>query len=110
MRLLVLVPLLWGTLVSSGQAFDSLTEGTVKTLYVSSKITSTPFERRLLASARDDAASFVASAGRIRTARLEAALRGLRAREGLAARDDLQLARTLLSSVCSPKECCSCVP
>lgn len=54
-------------------------------------------DKQILA-ARDDAAGFVASDGRIRSARLEAALLQLRAR-GDAARDasDMELARAILA-------------
>jgi uncharacterized protein (TIGR02448 family) len=48
--------------------------------------------------ARDDAASFVASEGRIRGARLEAALRQLRERDAAARRaSDLELAQAILA-------------
>jgi uncharacterized protein (TIGR02448 family) len=47
--------------------------------------------------ARDDAASFVASDGRIRGAQLEAALRYLRERDASARRaSDMQLAQAIL--------------
>lgn len=53
---------------------------------------------KIVLQARDDAASFVASEGRIRGARLEAALRQLRERHA-AARDasDMQLAQAILA-------------
>lgn len=53
---------------------------------------------KLVLDARGDAASFVASDGAIRGARLEAALRNLRARN-VAAREasDLQLAQAILA-------------
>jgi uncharacterized protein (TIGR02448 family) len=59
---------------------------------------STSGDDKLVERAREDAAGFVASDGRIRTARLEAALRHLRAHDA-AARDasDLQLARAILT-------------
>lgn len=48
--------------------------------------------------ARDDAASFVASEGRIRGARLEAALRQLRERDEAARKaSDLELAQAILA-------------
>lgn len=59
---------------------------------------STSGDDKLVLQARDDAAAFVASDGRIRGARLEAALRQLR--EGsAAARDasDMQLAQAILA-------------
>lgn len=53
---------------------------------------------KVVADARDDAATFVATDGRIRGARLEAALRLLRDRDaGAREADDLQLARAILA-------------
>jgi uncharacterized protein (TIGR02448 family) len=62
----------------------------------SSKTTS-PGDKVVL-QARDDAASFVASDGRIRGAQLEAALRFLRERNDVAQRaTDMQLAQAILA-------------
>jgi uncharacterized protein (TIGR02448 family) len=62
----------------------------------SSKTTS-PGDKVVL-QARDDAASFVASDGRIRGAQLEAALRYLRERNDVAQRaSDMQLAQAILA-------------
>ena len=59
--------------------------------------TTTPDDKVVL-QARDDAASFVASDGRIRGARLEAALRYLRERDAAAQRaSDMQLAQAILA-------------
>lgn len=53
---------------------------------------------KLILQARDDAASFVASEGRIRGARLEAALRQLRERDAATRQaSDLQLAQAILA-------------
>ncbi len=59
---------------------------------------STSGDDKVVVRAREDAAGFVASDGRIRTARLEAALRHVREHDA-AARDasDLQLARAILA-------------
>lgn len=59
---------------------------------------STSGDDKIVLQARDDAASFVASEGRIRGAQLEAALRQLRERRP-AAREasDLQLAQAILA-------------
>ncbi len=59
---------------------------------------STSGDDKVVLRARDDAASFVASEGRIRGARLEAALRQLRERDP-AAREasDMQLAQAILA-------------
>ncbi|KRV34747.1 Holliday junction resolvase [Pseudomonas aeruginosa] len=67
-------------LAPAAHAFDTTTAFTAKSLYVTSKLTSTPFENKLLRDARGDAASFVASDGAIRGAQLEAAMRTLRSR------------------------------
>jgi uncharacterized protein (TIGR02448 family) len=62
----------------------------------SSKTTSP--DNKLMLQARDDAASFVASDGRIRGAQLEAALRHLRERDASALRaSDMQLAKAILA-------------
>ncbi len=64
----------------------------------SSKTTSPDKDNKIVLQARDDAASFVASAGRIRGAQLEAALRQLRERNANARRaSDMQLARAILA-------------
>ncbi|WP_454831370.1 DUF2388 domain-containing protein [Pseudoxanthomonas wuyuanensis] len=59
---------------------------------------STSGDDKVVLQARDDAASFVASEGRIRGAQLEAALRQLRERDA-AAREasDMQLAQAILA-------------
>ncbi len=62
----------------------------------SSKTTSP--DEKIVIQARDDAASFVASDGRIRGARLEAALRYLREKNAVAQRaSDMQLAQAILT-------------
>ena len=62
----------------------------------SSKTTSP--DDKVVLQARDDAASFVASDGRIRGAQLEAALRNLRERNADARRaTDMQLAQAILT-------------
>jgi uncharacterized protein (TIGR02448 family) len=59
---------------------------------------STSEDDKVVLQARDDAASFVASEGRIRGARLEAALRQLRERDAAARRaSDLELAQAILA-------------
>lgn len=56
-------------------------------------------DKRVL-QAREDAAAFVASDGRMRSARLEAALRALRERDAAASpASDLELARRILASL-----------
>ena len=62
-----------------------------------SSTTTTP-DDKVVVQARDDAASFVATDGRIRGARLEAALRYLRDRNTVAQRaSDMQLAQAILA-------------
>ena len=59
---------------------------------------STSGNDKVVLQARDDAASFVASDGRIRGAQLEAALRHLRERDAGARRaSDMQLAQAILA-------------
>jgi len=59
---------------------------------------STSGDDKVVLQARDDAASFVASDGRIRGAQLEAALRHLRERNAGAQRaSDMQLAQAILA-------------
>ena len=59
---------------------------------------STSGDDKVVLQARDDAASFVASDGRIRGAQLEAALRHLRERDAAARRaSDMQLAQAILA-------------
>ena len=59
---------------------------------------STSGDDKVVLQARDDAASFVASAGRIRGAQLEAALRHLREKDEAARKaSDMQLAQAILA-------------
>lgn len=78
------------------QAFDTSTAGIVATGYVSSQLTTLPFENKLIVDARDEAASFVASGGTLRGARLEAALRWLRGDQPASMASDLELAQAIL--------------
>ncbi len=80
----------------SAQAFDSTIASVVQTSYISSKLTSAPFDNKLLADARDDAASFVASAGLRSGARLQAALSWLRQQHPELPASDLELAEAIL--------------
>ncbi|WP_421682873.1 DUF2388 domain-containing protein [Stutzerimonas urumqiensis] len=76
-------------------AFGVTTEGVAATSFVSSQLTSLPFEDRL-ALARDDAASFVASGGELAGARLTEALRLLRDTYPQLDASDFELAQALL--------------
>lgn len=83
-------------LAGPAQALETTTGALAKTSFVSSRLTSAPFDNKLLLAARDDAAHFVASAGRHPGAWLEAALAQLRrAHPGLLA-SDLELAQAIL--------------
>ncbi|MCP8462566.1 DUF2388 domain-containing protein [Pseudomonas sp. ZM23] len=78
-------------------AFDQTTQFPAGTSYVTSKLTSTPFENKLLRSARDDAAGFIATGGELRGVRLEAALHWLRQRHPELAANDRELAEAILA-------------
>ncbi|MBF6624957.1 MAG: DUF2388 domain-containing protein [Pseudomonas stutzeri] len=80
----------------SAQAFDTTLAGTVASGYVTSQLTSLPFENKLIVDARDEAAGFVASAGQLQGARLEAALRWMREQHPGLAASDLELAQAIL--------------
>jgi uncharacterized protein (TIGR02448 family) len=92
--LFLLAPFLcWAT---SAQAFDATTQGLVVSGYVTSKVTTAPFDRKLIIDARDDAALFVATQGTDRGVRLEAALDALRHHAPELTASDLELAQAIL--------------
>lgn len=95
MRLLflLLLSLCW---INQAQAFDLTTNTLVVTGYVTSKVTSVPFDRKLLLAAQDDAAAFVASDGHLRGAQLESALHYLRQSQPKLSASDLELAQAIL--------------
>lgn len=96
MRFFLFFSLLFGA--CSAQAFDVTLEGGVQSSYVSSQLSSTPFDDKLVGQARDEAASFVASDGTLRGARLEAGLAELRRRYPAArTADDRALAEAILA-------------
>src|SRR3546814_13717218 len=78
MRSYSIVLLFLGLTAGAAQAFDVTTAGVVQTSYVSSQLTSAPFDNKLIAEAREAAAGFVASDGQLAAARLQAALSRLR--------------------------------
>ncbi|MBN2978071.1 DUF2388 domain-containing protein [Pseudomonas lactucae] len=94
---LFLVPVLffacWSPLVS---AFDLITQGTVASAYATSKVTSAPFDRKVIMAAHDDAAAFIATDGQWRSARLESALDYLRRTQPKLHAGDLELAQAIL--------------
>ena len=72
------------------------TQNVVLSGYVTSKVTSAPFDHKLIRAAQDDAAVFVASDGQIRGAQLESALRYLRHNPPKLNVSDLELAQIIL--------------
>ncbi|BAP42574.1 DUF2388 domain-containing protein [Pseudomonas sp. LJDD11] len=99
MRLLKLLslPLLASlTYSTSAQAFDVTTQGVVVSGYVTSKVTSAPFDNKLILAAHDDAAAFVATDGQLRGAQLESALHQLRKSQAKLHASDLELAEAIL--------------
>lgn len=75
---------------------DTLGSATVGTTDTTSDISSSFGDDKIVLAARDDAASFVASQGEIRGARLEAALQHIRQQVPQLQADDLQLAQAIL--------------
>ena len=75
---------------------DTSTQGVVITGYVTSKVTTAPFDRKLIIAAQDDAAAFVATDGELRGAQLESALMALRQGEPKLSASDLELAQAIL--------------
>ncbi|WP_295476717.1 DUF2388 domain-containing protein [uncultured Pseudomonas sp.] len=88
-----LASLIW---MSPALAFDPTTQGVVVSGYVTSQITSAPFDNKLIQAAQDDAAAFVASDGQLRGARLESALHQLRKSQAKLHASDLELAEAIL--------------
>ncbi|MBW3504750.1 MULTISPECIES: DUF2388 domain-containing protein [unclassified Pseudomonas] len=91
--LLALLALSW---TQSANAFDMTTQNVVLSGYVTSKVTSAPFDHKLIRAAQDDAAVFIASDGQTRGAQLESALRYLRQNTPKLSASDLELAQTIL--------------
>lgn len=75
---------------------DTSTQGLVITGYVTSQVTSAPFDRKLILAARDDAAAFVATDGELKGAQLESALLALRQAKPKLSASDLELAQAIL--------------
>lgn len=76
---------------------DTLGASLANSVEVSSDASSSLRDDKRVLAARDDAASFVASDGALRGARLEAALQLLREQPWAQAHDDQQLARAILA-------------
>ena len=90
---LALLALCW---THTAHAFDLTTQNVVLSGYVTSKVTSAPFDHKLIRAAQDDAAVFVASDGQIRGAQMESALRYLRQNPPKLNVSDLELAQIIL--------------
>jgi len=90
---LLLIALAW---ISQAQAFDLTTQTLVGSGYVTSQVTTAPFDRKLILAAQDDAAAFVASDGQLRGAQLESALAYLRQTQPKLHASDLELAQAIL--------------
>ena len=95
-RLLIVPTVLAVCGAGPAQAFDVSTQGLVASAYATSKVTSAPFDRKLLLAAQDDAAAFIATDGRWRGARLESALDRLRRSQPKLNASDLELAQAIL--------------
>lgn len=83
----------WAPLAS---AFDLSTQSTVVSVYATSKVTSAPFDKKIVLAAQDDAAAFIATDGQWRGARLESALDDLRRSQPKLNASDLELAQAIL--------------
>lgn len=81
---------------SQALAFDVSTQSVVIAGYVTSQVTTAPFDNKLVLSAQDDAATFVASDGRLQGARLAAALSHVRHAHPHLRASDLELAQAIL--------------
>lgn len=77
-------------------AFDVSTQQVVVSGYVTSMVTSAPFDHKLIVAAHDDAAAFIASDGQLRGAQLESALDYLRRTQPKLHVSDLELAQAIL--------------
>ncbi len=94
---LLIVPVLFSVCWSSlASAFDVSTQSTVISAYATSKVTSAPFDRKLVMAAQDEAAAFIATDGQWRGARLESALDYLRRTQPKLHASDLELAQAIL--------------
>ena len=94
---LLIVPVVffagWSPLAS---AFDLTIQSTVASAYATSKVTSAPFDRKVVVAAQDDAAAFIATDGQWRGARLESALDDLRRSHPKLNASDRELAQAIL--------------
>jgi len=77
-------------------AFDTTTQTLVGTGYITSQVTTAPFDRKVVLAAQDDAATYVATDGQVAGARLESALSYLRQHHAGIHASDLELAQAIL--------------
>jgi uncharacterized protein (TIGR02448 family) len=98
-RITLVSALLACSVIAPAYAVSSAAESTASCVgSMASHTTSSANQDKVVLQARDDAASFVASDGRLRGAQLEAALRHLRERNADARRaSDMQLAMAILA-------------
>lgn len=86
------------SLQAGATSFVVTTDGMVNTVEGTSDVTSSTFgDDKVVREAKDDAASFVASAGAIRGAHLEAAFQHIRGKLPTLQMGDMQLAQAILA-------------
>ncbi|KJZ56133.1 DUF2388 domain-containing protein [Pseudomonas marginalis] len=95
-RLLIVPVVFFCGLSPLASAFDLTTQSTVVSAYATSKVTSAPFDKKVIMAAQDDAAAFIATDGEWRGARLESALDYLRRSQPKLNASDLELAQAIL--------------
>lgn len=95
-RLLIVPMLLTACWSPLALAFDLTLQSTVSSAYATSKVTSTPFDKKVVLAAQDDAAAFIATDGQWRGARLESAFDYLRRTQPKLNASDLELAQAIL--------------
>jgi uncharacterized protein (TIGR02448 family) len=94
--LLLIAPIVGLAWITPAMAFDTTTQSLVASGYVTSQVTSAPFDHKLILAAQDDAAAFIASDGQLRGAQLESALVYLRQSRPKLRASDLELAQAIL--------------
>lgn len=94
---LLTAPVISLMLTTPALALDTSTQSLVVSGYVTSQVTSAPFDNKMMVAARDDAAAFVASGGQWRGVQLESALDYLRQKHSAKLHaSDLELAQAIL--------------
>lgn len=91
------VVLMGGVLATPVMAFESTTDVVVRSLYASQQVTSSFSNNKIVREAKGDAASFVASEGKIRGAHLDAAFQEIRKAYPNLTATDLELAEAILA-------------